>query len=137
MPKPGNSGGARLCYNLGEDYGPAVSQGSNEITLVSDFGLERVTLEDFSQLIGESFEASIEEGGETMASVTLVSASSRGHSRGPEFRTPFSLVFEGPSSVPFVQQILWLSNPKTGTMNIFVVPIGDDSQIRRYEAIFN
>ena len=98
--------------------------------------LANATIEDFQPFVGERFDVSLEEAAPAVATLTLRSATSVGRS-GPEFREPFSLVFEGPPDVHLQQQIFWLTNPQTGTMPIFLVAISGNSDSRRYEAVFN
>ncbi len=49
----------------------------------------------------------------------------------------FSVIFHGPPS-PFIQQgIYQLHNEKLGDIELFLVPIGRDSDGFQYEAVFN
>ncbi len=51
-------------------------------------------------------------------------------------REPYSLVFRGPAEPVLAQQIWHLSHPQMGVLEIFLVPIGPDSQGMCYEAVF-
>ncbi|MBI4910065.1 MAG: hypothetical protein HY820_40980 [Acidobacteria bacterium] len=54
-----------------------------------------------------------------------------------EPREPFSLVFRGPLD-PFLQQRTYpIRNEHTGTLEIFLVPVGRDTAGFLYEAVFN
>ena len=53
-------------------------------------------------------------------------------------RTPFSLTFTGPAGNHLPQGLYDLVHPTTGTIGIFLVPIGPRNDGRhRYEAVFN
>lgn len=52
-------------------------------------------------------------------------------------RRPFSLVFRGSGGGYLPQRIYRLEHEAFGALEIFVVPIGPDSQGMRYEAVFN
>ncbi len=52
-------------------------------------------------------------------------------------RAPFSLVFRGPMEPLLNQSIYKLDNEAMGHLEIFLVPIGPDSEGQRYEAVFN
>lgn len=49
----------------------------------------------------------------------------------------FSLFFRGPLSPFYPQRIYRLSHEELGEMEIFLVPVGPDSNGMRYEAVFN
>jgi len=55
----------------------------------------------------------------------------------PAARTPFSLIFDGPSEPLLGQAIYRLEHPQLGTLEIFIVPIGCDAGGARYEAVFS
>jgi len=98
--------------------------------------LAKATVEDFQPLVGESFEVALEEAAAIVTTVQLKSATSLGQGM-PGFRLPFSLMFVGPPDVYLQQQILWLTNPHTGTVPVFLVPVAGNSEQRTYEAVFN
>jgi hypothetical protein len=55
----------------------------------------------------------------------------------PCFRSPFSLVFEGPASQPMTQGTYLFRSDTLGELPIFVVPISEKDSTRRYQAIFS
>ena len=58
----------------------------------------------------------------------------------PEHRLrehPFSLVLRGPPTPVLTQAIYALRHPRLGVIELFLVPVGQDSQATRYEALFN
>ena len=52
-------------------------------------------------------------------------------------RAPFSLIFRVPGNIYLKQHIYKLEHTALGELDIFLVPIGPDSQGMRLEAIFN
>jgi hypothetical protein len=50
---------------------------------------------------------------------------------------PFSLVLRGPREPALPQATYALRHPRLGTIELFLVPIGQDAQGLRYEALFN
>lgn len=50
---------------------------------------------------------------------------------------PFSLVLRGPRTPVLPQGIYALRHPRLGLIEIFLVPVGQDAQATRYEALFN
>ncbi len=97
--------------------------------------LEKLTFRDFFERVGEQFRVA---GSEAPIALALVEATdlSRPNAPGPR-RTPFSLIFRGPSSPVLPQRIWPLEHAVLGRLEIFLVPIGPDEKGMRYEAIFN
>lgn len=58
------------------------------------------------------------------------------HDPGRETRRGFSLVFRGPAEPLLAQGMVRMTHPSLGVMEVFVVPIGPDSQGLLYESIF-
>jgi len=50
---------------------------------------------------------------------------------------PFSLVLRGPVTPVLPQAIYPLRHPRLGLIELFLVPVGQDAQATRYEALFN
>jgi hypothetical protein len=49
----------------------------------------------------------------------------------------FSLIFRGPLEQPLRQRIHKLIHPTLGTLELFLVPVGQDEAARFYEVVFN
>lgn len=94
--------------------------------------LERLTADDFSPLVGESFELP-----SPLPPLELVSVTPARHRAAPPARAGFSLIFRGPSTAPLGQGLVALSHPRLGAAEIFIVPIGAGDGTRDYEAVFN
>jgi hypothetical protein len=95
--------------------------------------LAKATVATFEQMIGNTFTTTWNN--ETPASaLTLVSASRFRPDQAEE--RPFSLIFEGPSEPSIPQQIVKLTHGEFH-IELFIVPISDDMNVRRYQAVFN
>jgi hypothetical protein len=95
--------------------------------------LDKLTIDDFKDRVGEAFTATAGEG----RALTLTLTSVDGLEPRPDAeRTPFSLKFrdEAPDHVP--QQTVALQHPEMGGFDLFVVPLGPGPDGMRYEAIF-
>lgn len=93
-------------------------------------------LSHFQPLVGQFFDVPGEEEGEVFVQLRLceVEKFGAGHAGRAE---PFSLFFEGPSSLALDQGSYLLSNQTLGEEPIFLVPISDNGTVRQYQAIFN
>ncbi|HKA35494.1 MAG TPA: hypothetical protein VKH43_01655 [Thermoanaerobaculia bacterium] len=99
--------------------------------------LDRLTVEDFSRLLGRTFRLLLE--GNPALELVLVEARSLSPGRGAAGprREPFSLVFRGPASPILPQRIYPLENEALGRLEIFLVPIEAGAEGVKYEAVFN
>jgi hypothetical protein len=69
--------------------------------------------------------------------LTLQEVEQRGtHDVEVSARIPFSLIFTGPMEPCLSQQMYRLHNEQTGTLEIFLVPLGPQGEHMRYEAVF-
>ena len=50
---------------------------------------------------------------------------------------PFSLMLRGPRTPVLPQAIYPLRHPRLGLIELFLVPVGQDAQATRYQAVFN
>jgi len=66
--------------------------------------------------------------------LTLVSVTELPSAVGQE---QFSLIFGAPQNAPIAQGIYQLEHERFGLFGIFLVPIGQDQEGVRYEALFN
>jgi len=102
---------------------------------MSTVALEAVTVVFFAPLVGEQFGVSADEGAEAV--LTLILEQAELVRSGQSTPRPFSLIFSGPNDMLLDQQIVWLSNPAIGDIQLFIVPISSDQERCRYQAIFN
>jgi hypothetical protein len=93
--------------------------------------LDELTLAIFEPRVGDAFTI-----GAAAAGVELVLESATAVGERPGGRDPFSLVFRGPPRPLLAQAIYRLEHAELGALEIFVVPIGQDADATRYEAIF-
>ena len=97
--------------------------------------LEELKIGDFLERVGESFRVTSDEAAIVLI---LVEATDLSRPDAPRpHRSPFSLIFRGPST-PSLRQRIWpLEHAALGRLDIFLVPIGSDASGMRYEAVFN
>jgi hypothetical protein len=97
--------------------------------------LDELTYETFAGRVGEKFKITAPDGDEielTLAEAILAP----GNYGMPERRAPFSLIFHGPLS-PFAPQATWpLGHPELEGLELFLVPIGPEGEVMRYQAVF-
>ena len=91
---------------------------------------------DFEKHVDTKFVLQIDEANSMELELVEVAALTKGsHSK----RDPYSVLFLGPFDPILNQAIQTLSHPEMGEIEIFLVPVGPDSQNRgiQYEAVFN
>ena len=87
--------------------------------------------ESFSPLVGDTFRARHSTG-----LVDLFLAKAERVERPDQADESFSIVFQGPPD-PFLPQAIYeLEHQALGTVGIFLVPIGEESNGFLYEAVF-
>jgi hypothetical protein len=95
--------------------------------------LDKLTLDDFKDRVGETFTATAADG----RVLTLTLTSVDGLPARPEAdRTPFSVEFRDEAQDHVPQQIVAVEHPQMGAFDLFVVPLGPSDQGMRYEAVF-
>ena len=92
-------------------------------------------LETFSACVGERFgvESAAREG-ET--ALELVEARALPSRPGMPREQPFALLFRGPTDSGLGQGMVHLTHPRTGPVELFVVPVLDRDDGTYYEAVF-
>ena len=101
--------------------------------------LAELTLERFEPLVGDRFAltATVAETGEQVElAFTLEEAVEVASSGAESARRPFALRFRVPAPSVLPQQVFPLRHEQLGTLEIFLVPLGQDADGVRYEAIF-
>ena len=93
----------------------------------------------FSACSGDTFRVRTGPGETVDVTLDVVTASpGPAHAGWPAGRDqPFTLLFRGPLSPLLPQKIHTFEHETLGTVEIFIVPIGPDSEGHRYKAIFN
>lgn len=98
--------------------------------------LDVLTSADFEPYLNESFTVKLDRS----AVLDLIEITPHGpepDTEAPkERRRPFSLVFRDRDKTHLPQKIYRLEHDGLGSLEIFLVPIGPDSQGMRYEAVF-
>jgi hypothetical protein len=95
--------------------------------------LERLTVDDFKDRVGETFRATTAEG--RSLTLTLTSVDELSAPPGAA-RTPFSLEFRDEEQDHVSQQTVAIEHADMGAFDLFVVPLGPSPEGMRYEAIF-
>lgn len=98
--------------------------------------LDSAELATFAPLVGDSIEVVDPSTTETAFTVTLAEASAL-PARGSGLREPFSLMLEGPAANPLPQGTFRFRHPAIGELDIFIVPVAERNDVRRYQAIFS
>ena len=97
--------------------------------------------ETFAPHVGETFTVRLQSG-ETF-DLVLTDCSEAPHGDPDELRerigrVPFSLLFHAADRDRFApQQIMSLTHPELGELELFLVPLGPDERGMRYEAVVN
>ena len=100
--------------------------------------MQWLTHGQFVDRISEAFEvrdASVAAVTLTLAETSMSDASGGTGPDGTE-RRAFSLLFRGPADPLLPQRTYRLEHPELGGLDIFLVPLGPDSEGMRYEAVF-
>ena len=94
----------------------------------------------FSDFLNDRFQVQIKDTESfDFTLVEVESLKSHGSSKkSVQVRTkPFSLIFIGPSQPIFKQRIYHLIHPRLGSMDMFLVPVGETEAGIEYQAVFN
>ncbi len=101
--------------------------------------LETFTVATFAPHVGETFRISTD--GSQSPDLQLVEAtdlSTRYPSEQAKERgRPFSIIFRGPRDILLPQRTYRVEHDQIGTFDLFIVPVGQDRDGLRYEAVFN
>jgi hypothetical protein len=100
-------------------------------------GLESFSLETFTPHVGSTFRivSETDELELRLASATPIDLDSSVDA-GELERVPFNLQFHGPPEPVWHQGTYDLAHERLGTFPLFIVPLGPDQGVMRYEAIF-
>jgi hypothetical protein len=100
--------------------------------------LDWLTCADFAGRVGDRFGVTADDASLPPMELVEATESTEPGGRGPEGQTrmQFSLVFRGPTSPYLPQATYRLSHAELGQLDLFLVPIGAESDGIRYEAAF-
>src|SRR5687768_16325879 len=105
--------------------------------------LDKLTIDDFKDRIGETFQATPPDGGDSFE-LELRRADHSPYAdlevKGGDYeqtRKPFSIEFHSRLPHHSPQQIYALEHEGLGRLEIFLVPLGPDADGHRYEAVFS
>lgn len=101
--------------------------------------LETLTASTFGPLIGSAFRIGVDDASWVEAKLEAVEAAgvqAADAARAAGRREPFSIVFRGPVEPVLPQRIYRLEHAELGELELFLVPIAQDADGTRYEAVF-
>ena len=97
--------------------------------------LDQLTIESFEPHVGTSFWVEFPNGAKVELRLTRAARVMESEAaRLP--RHPFSLYFVGPKSYLLPQATYRLTHESAGTLEIFLVPVGQENDLYLYEAVF-
>jgi hypothetical protein len=102
--------------------------------------IETLTLKHFTPHIGTEFVCRTPDGGAYPLRLSEAVGEAEQGRKSPgkeEFRSPFSLLFQGPESPVLPQSVYPLEHTELGTLALFIVPIGREGGDILYQAVFN
>ena len=100
--------------------------------------LDWLTYDDFAPRVGESFDVTADDGPALAMELAEATEGREPGGQGPDGqeRLQFSLVFRGPSTQVLPQRTYQLTHADLGALELFLVPLGPDTEGMRYEAAF-
>jgi uncharacterized protein DUF6916 len=97
--------------------------------------LDKLTIDDFSGRLGETFTVPA-EGGPPIELELASATPGPGADSASERRAPFSLIFHGPLEPIMPQATYSLEHADLEGLAIFMVPIGPAGESMQYQAVF-
>ncbi len=95
--------------------------------------LNTTTLEDFSDLVGQTFRLRQQHG--SMVNTRLIEATRLTAKGKKRRRQPFSLVFDVPDGIELTQGQYGIRHRRLGALELFMVPVDLPARYNRLEAI--
>lgn len=95
---------------------------------------DTITFAHFQPHIGKTFTATLDNG--TYSLILSEATALKPHDFPGKVRDPFQLKFTGPITNALDQRTYTLKNDIMGSIDIFLVPIGQDKNNLIYEAIY-
>lgn len=100
--------------------------------------LDKLTATDFTPHVKTAFKVRLNDTEFTTLQLTNVVERSQEFAPPGAGRLPFTLTFHGNHRGGYLPQQIWhFDHDVLGPLEIFIVPIGPDSEGMRYEAVFN
>ena len=96
--------------------------------------IAEVTVETFAGREGETFSIRFDD---ATLELTLASVKRAPEEWGRAERDPFSIVLHGPLEHALPQRIWPLDHAELGRLELFLVPLGPEGGVMRYQAVFN
>ncbi len=96
--------------------------------------LDKLTSQDFSTYLNQPFRIQVESGEPLEA--TLIEVTELGADDQDTPRRAFSIIFRTAKEIVLPQRIYRVEHAALGALDMFLVPVGPDSEGMRYEAVF-
>jgi len=103
----------------------------------SGIQLDRVTVQDFAEHLGTSFQIEHLPGRYLEAELIKATSASRRHTRRNSTRDPFSLTLHVAQREAMPQNTYRVCHPVLGQLDLFLVPIGRPTAGTRLQAVFS
>ena len=98
--------------------------------------LDTLKRKDFAKHLKEKFQIQTDSPEPLTLKLVEVNKLGSKKKKGEGGRRPFSLIFRGPAEPILSQQIYPLTHEAMGTLELFLVPVGQDKKGILYEALF-
>lgn len=98
--------------------------------------LNKLKRKDFSKHLNQTFHVKVDLSEPVTFELIEVNKLGVKKKKGEEGRRPFSVIFRGPPQPILPQQIYQLTHDTMGTLELFLVPVGQDKHGIQYEALF-
>jgi len=100
--------------------------------------MKSLDITTFAARIGQVFRLTVDETTAIATRLIAVTPAPAGWGGpGAAGRVPFSLVFQAPPGTELPQRIYQLQHDELGMLDLFLVPIGRDTDGMCYEAVFS
>ena len=98
--------------------------------------LDTLKRKDFAVHLNQTFHVQTDSPEPLQLELVEVNKLGSKKKKGEEGRRPFSVIFRGPAEPILPQRIYQVSHEKLGTLDLFLVPVGQGEKGVQYEALF-
>jgi hypothetical protein len=93
-------------------------------------------MEDFEACLHQTFQIHLEERPSPLVAKLIEVTALPNHGGDDPRRRPFSIILRNKDDIILPQRIYRISNEKLGTLDLFLVPVGQGEKGVQYEALF-
>ncbi len=98
--------------------------------------LDTLKSKDFAKYLNQKFQVQTELPDPIEFILTEVNKLGSKRKKGEKGKRPFSVIFRGPAEPVLPQRIYQVSHEQLGTLDLFLVPVGQGKKGVQYEALF-